>query len=104
MQIKTLLTSVISLLVALLVVSTVVPGLEALGQRRAAERFAEINRVAEQLLTAGGQWAVERGTTNGLLGSADAVPPERRQAVAERRSKGDAAFRAALESLRAMPE
>jgi methyl-accepting chemotaxis protein len=104
MRIRFLLTAVVGLLATLLLVATVSSVVSALGERRAAEHFLEVNEAAVQLLAAAGEWAVERGTTNGLLKTPEPVPSERRQAVLERRQRGDAALRSGLGRLRLLPE
>ncbi|WP_244938030.1 methyl-accepting chemotaxis protein [Sinorhizobium sojae] len=54
------------------------------------------NKTSNLLLSAAGDWAVERGITNAALAAAHAAPATTRKAVLERREKADAALENAL--------
>ncbi len=62
----------------------------------------ETTQIANLLLRAGGQWAVERGATAGALAAADPAPTETRDAITARREKADAAFEQARAALAAV--
>ncbi|MBK3775495.1 HAMP domain-containing protein [Azospirillum brasilense] len=70
----------------------------------AASAYRKVNHVASGLVAAAGEFALERGATNGALNGADPLSAERLARLQQRRGAADAALRAALEGLRAVPE
>jgi len=70
----------------------------------AASAYRNVNQVAGGLVVAAGEFALERGATNGALNGASALPPERRARLQQRRDAADAALRTALEALPTIPE
>ncbi len=77
---------------------------DAVEARAAAQRVARSNPVADRLLEAAGQWAVERGLTNTALAAAAPISPAQRDAIIQRRQRGDRALAAALTLLPAAPD
>ncbi|MBB3265931.1 methyl-accepting chemotaxis protein [Azospirillum sp. OGB3] len=71
---------------------------------KAASAYRIVNQVAGGLVIAAGDFAVERGATNGALNSPDPLSSERRARLEQRRSGADAALHAAVEDMRAVPE
>ncbi|HZF75834.1 MAG TPA: methyl-accepting chemotaxis protein, partial [Acetobacteraceae bacterium] len=88
--------------------STVAGGLAATRSYEAWTHAAEARRVADlvgtgdALLRAAAAWAVERGTANGLLGNPSAATAAQREALAEARRAGDAAFLEGVSGARAL--
>ncbi len=78
--------------------------LVALRGVEAASAYRNVNRVAGGLVVAAGEFALERGATNGALNGAGALPPERLARLQQRRDAADAALRTALEALPTIPE
>ncbi|WP_454016565.1 methyl-accepting chemotaxis protein [Azospirillum sp. Marseille-Q6669] len=68
-----------------------------------ASAYRKVNQVAGGLVAAAGEFALERGATNGALNGADPLSGERLVRLQKRRGAADAALRAALEDLRAIP-
>ncbi|HEY0852140.1 MAG TPA: methyl-accepting chemotaxis protein [Bradyrhizobium sp.] len=85
------------------VVSAGLAAHEAFVRREESDAFLKVNRISQLLLRSAGQWAVERGLTNGALKSPDLVPAERRAEIARTRAVADEAFREAATLLRAVP-
>ncbi len=61
-----------------------------------------VNTSADLLLTSAGSWAVERGTTNTVLGSPATVTAAQRDTIGDRRARGDQAFVQALAIVRSL--
>lgn len=70
----------------------------------AASAYRNVNQVAGGLVVAAGEFALERGATNGALNGASPLSADRLARLRQRRDAADAALRPALEDLRAMPE
>jgi methyl-accepting chemotaxis protein len=66
----------------------------------AATQVFESNAIADKLLEAAGQWAVERGRSNAALNGESAVAADEIAAINERRRTADGALDAALAMLR----
>jgi hypothetical protein len=70
--------------------------LQASRSNRAATQVFESNAIADKLLEAAGQWAVERGRSNAALNSDNAVAADEVAAIHDRRRVADGALDAAL--------
>ncbi|OYD83236.1 hypothetical protein CHT98_16410 (plasmid) [Azospirillum brasilense] len=70
----------------------------------AASAYRNVNQVANGLVVAAGEYALERGVTNGALNGSASLPADRRARLQQRRDAADAALRTALEDLRTVPE
>ncbi|TWA72624.1 methyl-accepting chemotaxis sensory transducer [Azospirillum brasilense] len=77
---------------------------EALRGVETASAYRRVNQVASGLVVAAGDFAQERGATNGALNSPDPLTADRRARLQQRRDGADGALGAALEELRAIPE
>ncbi|WP_298878554.1 methyl-accepting chemotaxis protein [uncultured Bradyrhizobium sp.] len=104
LRIGTVLPAIIAALVVLGVGSAGLIAFEAIGKRREADAFLKTNHAAQLLLQSAGQWAIERGLTNGALKSADPLPSERGAEIDKVRATADAAFQAAIVEIRSIPE
>lgn len=102
-RIGILLPSIISALAVMAVVSAGFAARDAYVRREKSEEFLKVNRISQLLLRSAGQWAVERGLTNGPLKSPDALPAERRAEIVKTRAVADEAFREAVALLRTVP-
>ncbi|WP_448189085.1 methyl-accepting chemotaxis protein [Azospirillum sp. sgz301742] len=102
MTIRAKLLLLVAILGAMLVAVAGYQALNALETRRAAERVRAINGLSDQLLTAAGAWAVERGTANAVLADPKAATPAQRDDIAAKRRAGDAAFADAQARARAL--
>ncbi len=99
LQIKTLVQGCIA---ALGIAVVVAAGLSAWQARQGladATRVQTVNEIGDHLLTATENLAVERGTTNTALRSADPATPETLAAIERRRAAADAAIDAAMARL-----
>ncbi len=67
--------------------------------RRMAAETAEGNRLADHLLDAAGNWAVERGRTNAALNAPAGQVAAHQEEIAKRRQAADAAYATAMERL-----
>lgn len=103
LKIGTVLPSIISALAILAVVSAGFAAHEALVRRDDSEAFLKVNHISQLLLRSAGQWAVERGLTNGPLKAPDVLPAERRAEIVKTRATADEAFREAVSLLRTVP-
>ncbi len=70
----------------------------------AASAYRNVNQVAGGLVAAAGEFALERGATNGALNGSTPIPSERRARLQQRRDAADAALRTALDALPTIPE
>ncbi len=104
LRIGTALPAIIAALVLLGVGSATLIAFQAVDKRREADAFLKVNRAAQLLLQSAGQWAIERGLTNGALKSADPLAPERGAEIEKLRGSADAAFQAAIVEIRSIPE
>ncbi|WP_022723852.1 methyl-accepting chemotaxis protein [Rhodopseudomonas sp. B29] len=77
---------------------------DALLRRQRSEAFLAVNRISEFLLKSAGSWAVERGQSNSALSGSGAADAGRRDAIAQARSEGDAAYQRAMASIAEVPE
>ena len=102
-RIGSVLPLIISALALMAVVSAGFAAYDAFGRREESEGFLKVNQISQLLLQSAGQWAVERGMTNGPLKSPDALPADRRAAIVKTRAVADQAFREATQRLRAVP-
>ena len=89
-------------LVALVITLITADAVEAWTVVSRGERVAMANRVSERLIEAGAALAVERGTTNRMLGLPEARRGEARGAVEAARGRADAALDAAVAGLAAL--
>ncbi len=96
MSIRVKLLALVAVLGALLALVAGQHALEAQDTLKAAEHVRAVNRVSDRLLTAAGAWAVERGTTNTMLGDLKAVTAPQRDTVSARRRQADEALAEAL--------
>jgi len=103
LRIGVILPSIISALAIMTLVSAGFAAREAFSQRNASEAFLTVNRISQLLLRSTGQWAIERGLSNGQLKSPDTIPAERRAQIDQARANADGAFREAAALLRAVP-
>jgi methyl-accepting chemotaxis protein len=103
LRIGALLPLIISALALMAMVSAGFAAYQAFGRRQEAEAFLRVNQISQLLLRSAGQWAIERGLTNTVLKSPDALPAERRADIVKRRETADQAFRDAMPRLRALP-
>ncbi|MEE8443729.1 MAG: methyl-accepting chemotaxis protein, partial [Alphaproteobacteria bacterium] len=92
---------VVILLAALVVSLAGVKAWTAAGDRGDAKGIVESTEISDLLLTAAGQWAVERGATNAALNATQKVGGAVRANIDKRRADSDAAFREGLERLKA---
>jgi methyl-accepting chemotaxis protein len=90
----------IAVLALMVVGFAVVAAFEAKEQEKEATNFLRVNRVSALLLQSAGDWAVERGATNGALAAADPVSSDVREIIDSRRTAADRAFADAITSLR----
>ena len=65
-------------------------------ERALASDAASVNETADMLLESAGQWARERGATNGALNTADPVAGAQTSAIASFRKRGDQPFEQSL--------
>ena len=72
-------------------------------ERALASDAASVNETADLLLESAGQWARERGATNGALNAADPVASRQQAAIANFRKQGDQPFEQALARLASRP-
>ena len=91
------LVSVLALLAGGLAVSL---ALEAWARAGEAARTAVATATSDALLTAAASWALERGTTNGLLSNTTIAGPAQRDAMMQARRYGDEAFARGLAGAR----
>jgi HAMP domain-containing protein len=91
---------IISAFATMAVASAGLAAYEALGRRQDSEAFLQANQISQLLLRTAGQWALERGLSNGALRSPDPASAERRTEIGNRRQAGDQAFREAIQRLR----
>ncbi|MCG2641511.1 MULTISPECIES: methyl-accepting chemotaxis protein [Bradyrhizobium] len=98
------LPAIIAALVLLGVGSASLIAFHAIGKRQDADAFLKVNRAAQLLLQSAGQWAIERGLTNGALKSADPLAYERAAEIDKAQGSADAAFQAAIVEIRSIPE
>jgi len=103
LRIGVVLPSIISAVAIIAVVSAGFAAHEAFVRREESDAFLKVNRISQLLLRSAGQWAVERGLTNGALKSPDLAPAERREEIARTRAVADEAFREAATLLRTVP-
>jgi len=66
------------------------------------KKAMQANVVADNLIAAAGSWAVERGTTAGVLGAGGLATDKQRATIQERREKADASMQMALETIEIM--
>ena len=78
--------------------------IDAFHGAEAASAYRRVNAAAGRMVVAAGEFALERGATNGALNGAAPLAAERRARLQQRRDDGDGALRAALEELRSVPE
>ena len=90
-------------LVGIVVVLTANSALESWGQMSNSRLVESNNRTADLFLESASNWAVERGVTNAALASWDAVSPERRTTIDQRRKTAKAAYEGALAALQSEP-
>ncbi|HYH37288.1 MAG TPA: methyl-accepting chemotaxis protein [Azospirillum sp.] len=95
MTIRAKLLTLVAILGAMLIAVAGQRALDALEVLRNAERVRAVNGLSDQLLTAAGAWAVERGVTNTVLADLKAATPAQRDTIAAKRREADAAFAAA---------
>ena len=96
MTIKQILLSLTFALVALIVLLSGQTLLKSWDNYQKDVFAEQTNPIVEQLLTAAGHWAVERGATNSALAYPKKVPDNMKVIIMERREKADAAYSAAL--------
>ena len=99
LKIKTLLPSLILSVVLLTLFSTGLRTYDAWHQREAAERFQKANAIAEYLLVAGGNLAVERGMSVASLGAMQPAANARLSEIEARRNAAEAAYRQAMRGI-----
>ncbi len=92
---------IVILLAALVVSLAGVEAWTAAQDRSEAKAIVKSTEISDLLLTAAGQWAVERGATNAALGTAQAAGGAVRANIDKRRAASDAAFREGLKRLKA---
>ncbi len=90
-------------IVSLLCLSTIVlAGREALdswGELADARQLVSSNKTSDLLLSAAGEWAVERAITNAALFGKTQISGETKKAILERRERADAALAEALQRI-----
>jgi methyl-accepting chemotaxis protein len=89
-------------LVAMVIALVAADAAEAFKVVSRGERVAAANRVSERLIEATAALAVERGTTNRMLGLPEARRAEERTAMETARARADAALDGALADLEAL--
>ena len=103
LRIGAVLPAIISVLAIMAVVSAGFAAHESYVRWEKSEAFLKVNRISQLLLRSAGQWAMERGLTNGPLKSPDALAAERRAEIVRTRAVADEAFREAVTLLRSVP-
>jgi len=98
------LIAISTLLVAIVVVLTANGALESWNQMSNSRLVESNNRTADLFLESASNWAVERGVTNAALASRNAVSPEQRSVIDQRRAAARAAFEGALAALQSEPD
>ena len=76
---------------------------DAVGTLSAADSAEEINRISGRLLTAAGDWAVERGQTNAALANPGAATTTQKNTIHARRQAGAESLDQALALIAARP-
>jgi len=100
MTIRLQLFALIGLLSLLLIALCSYRSWEAYSRMQDARVAAEINDVSDNLLVAAGAWAVERGTTNAVLGAPAALTDAQAKTIAEQRRAADDGVARALAYVR----
>lgn len=102
MTIRTQLLSLAGLLSLLLIILCGSNAWDAYGRLNDIRATAAINRFSDDMLVAAGAWAVERGTTNAVLGAPAAFTDAQAKTVADQRRAADAASARALDHARTL--
>lgn len=97
MTIRTKIIASITILAFLLLTLLTIDTYKVLSNYFADKKASEINEVADRLLNAAGNWAVERGMTAGALGNPAAFTSEKRKELSQRRQTADSALQDALD-------
>lgn len=97
---QTLILSTIVLSLFILILSSV-DLTNAFSQKKTYEFAKESSVSIDLLLEAAGNWAVERGVTNSGLSSASIAGNDMLKTIKQRREKGDAAYKEAMEKISA---
>lgn len=98
--IRNSLFGIVSALAILLVILAVTEALDAMADRDDARNVVDSIEISDLLLTAAGQWAVERGVINASLGARETVSGSTRSEIKRRREAADEAYFAGLERLK----
>ena len=98
--IRNSLFGVVAALAILLVILAVTKALDAMADRDDARNVVDSIEISGLLLTAAGQWAVERGVTNTSLSAREAASGSVRSEMERRRKAADEAYMAGLERLK----
>jgi two-component system, LuxR family, sensor kinase FixL len=99
-RIKTVLFTAIGTLTLLLALGGAYEAASLFNQHEIAERAAASNHVSDLLLRAAGEWAIERGATNGDLNTPAPATPQQMRAIEARRAAGDKALARALDIMK----
>lgn len=92
----TILVASICVVLITIAVFDAIASFRQLQHQKAAQ---QVNVIADQLVTAAGSWAVERGTTAGVLGGGGQPTPAQLDTIRSRRETADAAMAAALSGI-----
>jgi methyl-accepting chemotaxis protein len=104
LTVRNSLYAITGVLIALLVVAGSYKAIDAAGARASATQVLESNMLADRLLEAAGQWAVERGRSNAALSAENAVGADDIATIKARRAAADTALDAALTMIGRSPD
>ncbi|AVM74710.1 methyl-accepting chemotaxis protein [Magnetospirillum gryphiswaldense] len=99
MSIRAIINALLGSLAVVAILAVTFIAVESMHQWQSAERAALQGRLSEQLLSAAGHWAAERGLTAGALGGVQPANADQRKAIDERRRTGDSAMTEALAAM-----
>jgi methyl-accepting chemotaxis protein len=97
MTIGARLISIVGVLCGIVLIFAIVGALGAWRQLNDAATIVQSNRISDRILTAAGEWAVERGTTAAALSESRAADTATRTQIAQHREAADEALAEALE-------
>ncbi len=103
MSIRAKLLILVAILGGTVVAIAVQRAVEAVAALRMTEQVKTVNSLSDQFLIAAGAWAVERGTTNTVLGNVKGATPAQRETIAAKRRAADAALTDALALAESLP-
>ena len=96
MTIRARMLAILGVLGLMLLGLVLTAGYNALSHMRSVDKSTTANTVSDLLITAAGSWAVERGTTAGILGAGGQASDKQKSTIAERRERADGSLDAVL--------